>query len=140
VVVSTTSKHRVLLADDDLRILRFARLKLMASGYDVVTAVTGKEALDMVDSEGPDILVLDLKMPGMGGLDVLKALRVSSGLPVIVISAATDLAGQALDAGADAFMSKPFNPDELPGTIRTILSGNIGTNGRPSSRVPSPAA
>lgn len=139
-MVSIRNKHRVLLADDDLRILRFARLKLMASGYDVVTAMTGQEALDMIDSEGPDILVLDLKMPGMGGLDVLKALRVSSRLPVIVTSAATDLAGQAIKAGADAFMPKPFNPDELPATIETILLGNIGSNRGSSSRILSPAA
>ena len=119
---SSKTKHRVLLVDDDQRILNFARLKLMASGYDVVTAMTGQGARTMIESEQPDILLLDLKMPGMGGLEVLRVLRTSSQLPVIVISAATDLAQEALGLGANAYMSKPFNPDELPERIEAILA------------------
>jgi two-component system KDP operon response regulator KdpE len=118
---SVKTNQRVLLVDDDQRILNFSRLKLMASGYDVITAMTGQGALTMIESQKPDILLLDLKMPGMGGLEVLKTLRASSQLPVIVISAATELAEEALGLGANTYLPKPFDPDELPVRIETIL-------------------
>ncbi len=120
---SIGTRHRVLLVDDDPRILNFARLKLLATGYDVITAMTGQGALAMIESEKPDILLLDLRMPGMGGLDVLRVLRASSQLPVIVVSAATDLAEEALGLGANDYLAKPFDPDELPGRIEAILGG-----------------
>jgi DNA-binding response OmpR family regulator len=123
VVGSTRNRQLILLVDDDQRILHFARVKLMASGYDVVTAMTGHGALTMIESQEPDIMVLDIMMPGMGGLEVLKALRNCSQLPVIVISAATDCAEEAVRLGANAFVSKPFNPDELVGRIESILAG-----------------
>jgi two-component system KDP operon response regulator KdpE len=112
---------RVLLVDDDQRILNFARVKLRASNYEVITAMTGQGALTMIESHKPDIMVLDLKMPGMGGLEVLKVLRGSSELPVIVMSAASELAEEAIRLGANTFMPKPFNPDELFRRIETIL-------------------
>jgi len=111
------------VVDDDQRILRFARLKLLASGYDVITAMTGQAALTMIESHEPDMMVLDLKMPGMGGIDVLKILRTSSALPVIVVSAATDLAEEVVRLGANAFLPKPFSPDELLRRIESILAG-----------------
>jgi two-component system, OmpR family, KDP operon response regulator KdpE len=122
-VVGTITRHRILLVDDDQRILHFARLKLMASGYNVITAMTGQGALTMIESEEPDVVVLDLKMPGMGGLEVLKIVRSSSDLPVIVVSAAADLAEEALVAGADDFISKPFDVDELVRRIAQTLEG-----------------
>ena len=112
---------RVLLVDDDQRILNFARVKLRASNYEVMTAMTGEGALTMIESQKPDLMVLDLKMPGMGGLEVLKVLRRSSELPVIVMSAASELAEEAVRLGANTFMSKPFDPDELSRRIETIL-------------------
>jgi DNA-binding response OmpR family regulator len=112
---------RVLLVDDDQSILNFARLKLRASNYEVVTAMTGQGALTMIESQKPDIMVLDLKMPGVGGLEVLKVLRGSSELPVIVVSATSELAEEAIRLGANTFMPKPFDPDELSRRIETIL-------------------
>lgn len=118
----TKTNNLVLLVDDDERILRFMRLGLKASGYDVVTAMTGEAALAMIESQGPDLVVLDLKMPGMGGLEVLKTLRSRSDLPVIVVSAA-DQAGEALELGAKAYVPKPFDPDQLLRDIQRTLSG-----------------
>jgi DNA-binding response OmpR family regulator len=115
------NQYRVLLVDDDPKILNFARLKLKVSGFEVITAMTGHGALTMIESQKPDIIVLDLKMPGMGGLEVIRIIRTSSNLPVIVVSAATDLEKEALDLGANAFMSKPFDPDELVRRIQAIL-------------------
>jgi DNA-binding response OmpR family regulator len=119
---------RVLVADDDERIISFTRLKLRASGYAVVTAKTGQGALSMIESENPDLVVLDLRMPGMGGLEVLKTVRTSSELPVIVVSAATDLAEEALKAGADYFIPKPFDPDELVRRIEKTLERQERSN------------
>jgi DNA-binding response OmpR family regulator len=122
------TRHRILLVDDDERILRFARLKLMTSGYDVTTAMTGQGALTKIESEKPDVIVLDLKMPGMGGIKALKELRRTSQIPVIVITAATELVEEALGLGANTYLSKPFDPDELTRRIRTILE-NQGASG-----------
>ena len=113
------TKHRVLLVDDE-RLLRFARLKLITSDLDVLTATTGESALMMVESAKPDIFLLDLRMPGMGGLEVLRALRSHSALPVLIVSAA-DLPPEALTLGANGYIPKPFNPDELLREILTIL-------------------
>jgi two-component system, OmpR family, KDP operon response regulator KdpE len=124
-VAGIISRHRILLVDDDQRILHFSRLKLMASGYEVVTAMTGQGALTMIESQKPDILVLDLKMPGMGGLEVLRVLRRFSRIPVIVVSGAEELAEQALSLGANAYMAKPFNPDELINKISNILDKEL---------------
>jgi DNA-binding response OmpR family regulator len=120
-VVGTITRHRILVVDDDQRILHFSRLKLMASGYNVTTAMNGQGALTMIESEKPDVVVLDLRMPVMGGLEVLRILRSHSELPVIVMSAATDLAEEALVAGADDFIAKPFVVDELVRRIEQIL-------------------
>ena len=113
-------KHRVLLVDDDERVLRFARLKLMASGFDVLTAMTGQGALAMIESGEPDIVILDMRMPGMSGLDVLRELRSHSDMPVIIISAA-ELPAEAITLRANAYIPKPFDPDELLREIQTIL-------------------
>ena len=112
---------RVLVVDDDVKILKFLRLSLVLAGYDVVTASNGDEALTLVRSEKPDIMVLDLLMPVMDGFEVLKRLRVSSKLPVLAISAHTSSAEKALSLGASEFMAKPFKPDELVKTIKTLL-------------------
>jgi DNA-binding response OmpR family regulator len=128
--VLTTKARRVLVADDDERIVRFTRLKLMASGYDVVTAMTGHGALTMIESENPDIVVLDLRMPGMGGLEVLRIVRSSSQLPVIVVSAATDLAEKACVAGANDYLPKPFDPNDLVRRIEKALEGRCRNNRR----------
>ena len=89
-MVMAKINYRVLLVDDDIRMLHFTRVKLMASGYDVITAITGQGALAATESRKPDIMVLDLKMPGMRGLEVLRLLRTSSKLPVTITGESVD--------------------------------------------------
>ena len=114
--------HRILVVDDDRRVLNFLRLKLVAEGNEVVTAMNGPDALAAIESQKPEILVIDIAMPGISGLDVLRILRSSSSdLPVIVMSAATDLASEALRLEANSFVPKPFDPDDLVNTIESIL-------------------
>src|SRR4030042_1076865 len=115
------SKMRVLVVDDDEKILRFIGSSLRLAGYDVATATSGEEALQLLESKKPQIMILDILMPQTDGFEVLKRLRPVSKLPVIAISAHTSAAGQALNLGANAFLAKPFRPDELIKKIKALL-------------------
>jgi len=114
-------KACVLVVDDDAKILRFVRTSLTLAGYEVVTATTGEEALQLQKSKKPDVMLLDIFMPGMDGFEVLRRLRATSELPVIVFSAHASAAGEALGLGANDFLAKPFMPDELAKRIEHIL-------------------
>ena len=116
------SKLLVLVVDDDARILRFLGTSLRLSGLDVVTATGGEEALRLVESARPDIMLLDIVMSPMDGLGVLKSLRATSIMPVIAMSAHASAAGEALRLGANAFVNKPFRLDELVKEIKTVLA------------------
>jgi len=111
----------VLVVDDEPGIGNMLRIKLRLSGYDVITALGGQEALDLVASAKPDIMLLDVIMPGVDGFEVLQKLRAYSQLPVIVFSARQDNAAEALELGANDFLAKPFAPEELENKIRSIL-------------------
>jgi len=111
----------ILLVEDEERILRFINISLRAAGYRVLTATTGEQALDLVQSQKPDMMLLDIFLPGMNGLDALRKLRTFSTMPVIVISARDSLGPQALEFGANEFITKPFKPDDLIQRIRAIL-------------------
>ena len=115
------NKVCVLVTDDDVRILRFIRSSLTLANYVVITATSGEEALKLAGSEKADILVLDMLMPLMDGLEVLRRLRAVSDLPVIAISAHTSTAEKALSLGANDFLAKPFVPDELIKRIKVLL-------------------
>jgi two-component system KDP operon response regulator KdpE len=115
-------QFRVLLVDDEERILNFLRYKLKGVGYEVLTAKNGQEALEVVQSQEPDLMVLDLVMPKMDGFEVLKELRTFSQIPVIVLSARDADADKikGLRSGADDYLSKPFNSDELVARIEAV--------------------
>ncbi len=115
------SKKTVLLVDDEPGILRFLSIKLRISGYEVVTASSGEKALELVEPTKPDIMLLDIIMPGIDGLQVLRKLRAFSSVPVIAVSARRDAAQKAMTMGASDYLVKPFNPDELVGKIKTIV-------------------
>jgi DNA-binding response OmpR family regulator len=119
---SMIKPFRVLLVDDEERILNFLRTKLTASGYDVLTAGDGQAALEQVQTQEPDLMVLDLVMPGMDGFEVLKELRSFSGIPVIILSArGSDMDKiRGLETGADDYLAKPFNPDELVARVEAV--------------------
>ena len=112
----------VLVVDDDERILDFLRPKLRSTGYKVLTASNGVEALEIAKSQELDLLVLDLMMPEMDGFEMLKELRGFSGAPVIILSArGNDIDKiRGLKLGADDYLPKPFNPDELIARIEAV--------------------
>ena len=112
----------ILLVDDEERILNFLASKLKASGYAVIAAKDGAQALEQVKGQEPDLMVLDLIMPRMDGFEVLKELRRFSAMPVIVLSARGANADKikGLSLGADDYLAKPFNPDELVARIEAV--------------------
>lgn len=113
----------ILLVDDEVRILNFLKAKLKASGYKVITALNGLEALEQVQNSQPDLVILDILMPKMDGLEALKQLRTFSNIPVIVLTAKGEDVDKikGLSLGADDYMAKPFNPDELLARIKAVL-------------------
>jgi len=116
-------QYRIMVVDDEIRILNFLKSKLKAAGYEALTASNGQEALDLVQTREPDLIVLDVLMPVMSGLEMLKELRTFSKVPVIILSAkGSDIDKiKGLGLGADDYLPKPFNPDELVARIKAVL-------------------
>ena len=119
----SSKKYRLLVVDDEIRILNFLRSNLRALGYEVVTASNGREALEQFHASHPDIILLDIVMPEMNGFDVLKEIRGFSKVPVIFLSAKGNERDRitGLDMGADDYISKPFSPDELVSRIEAVM-------------------
>jgi DNA-binding response OmpR family regulator len=115
-------QFRILVVDDEPHILTFLTIKLKASGYEVITANNGQEALAQVQGQEPDLLVLDVVMPRMDGFETLKRIRAFSSVPVIILSAKEGNADKinGLKLGADDYLSKPFSPDELIARIEAL--------------------
>jgi two-component system, OmpR family, KDP operon response regulator KdpE len=125
---------KILIADDDPHMLRALRITLTARGYDVVTAADGTAALDAAIREHPDILVLDLGMPGLTGIEVIEAVRGWSTAPVLVVSGRSESWDkvEALDAGADDYVTKPFSADELLARIRALSRRTVSATEEPT--------
>ncbi|WP_433393184.1 response regulator [Micromonospora sp. KLBMP9576] len=113
---------RILVVDDEPQILRALRINLRARGYDVDLAATGAAALRAAAGHSPDLVVLDLGLPDLDGIDVIRGLRGWSAVPIIVLSgrAGSEDKVAALDAGADDYVTKPFGVDELLARIRAV--------------------
>jgi two-component system KDP operon response regulator KdpE len=126
-----THGARILVVDDEPQILRSLRTTLASHGYDVQTAATGEEALAAVDGRLPDLVLLDLVLPGLSGLEVCRHLRARSSLPILVLSARGDERDKvaALDLGADDYLTKPFGVNELLARIRAALRRAVGARG-----------
>ena len=122
------SPVRILVVDDDPVIQKLLEVNFQMEGYDVATAGDGAEALAAVAAERPDAVVLDMMMPKIDGIEVLRRLKAdpaTSSLPVLLLSAraqASDVA-DGLDAGADAYMTKPFDPVDLLERVASLLKG-----------------
>ena len=114
---------RVLVIDDEPQILRALRINLSVRGYEVTTAATGAEALRAAADHRPDVVILDLGLPDISGIEVLHGLRGWLTVPVIVLSARTDSSDkvEALDAGADDYVTKPFGMDEFLARLRAAV-------------------
>ncbi len=114
---------RVLVVDDDENIVELVKLYLVRDGYRVLTAYDGIEALRLAREGHPDLIVLDIMMPGINGLDVCRTLRDESDVPIIMLTARTtdDDKLTGLNLGADDYVTKPFSPKELAARVRAVL-------------------
>ena len=115
-------KDRVLIVEDDKSIRNFLKTVLEANNFDVIMAVNGAEAYSMVTSQCPDLVILDLGLPDMDGMKILKGIREWSAMPILVVSARSHERDkvEALDAGADDYLTKPFSVEELLARLRVM--------------------
>lgn len=133
-------KDKVLIIEDEQNISNFISTVLTANGFDVLVTGSGAQALSMVTSHCPDLVILDLGLPDMDGMEILRSVRSWSNLPVIVVSARTQERDKvaALDQGADDYIEKPFGTSELLARIRTAIrhtrtsleNGSIAQSGK----------
>ena len=115
--------ERILVVDDEPKIVKLARDYLEQSSYGVLTAVDGPTALAIARADKPDLVVLDLNLPGMDGLDVCRQLRRESDVPIIMLTARIEETDRliGLELGADDYITKPFSPRELVARVRAVL-------------------
>jgi two-component system KDP operon response regulator KdpE len=127
---------KVLIADDDPQLVRALRITLAAHGYEVVAAPDGDAAIALAAKEKPDVVMLDLGMPRLDGVQVIHALRGWTTVPIIVVSGRAGSADkvEALDAGADDYVTKPFQIDELLARLRALSRRATEASGSPVVR------
>jgi two-component system KDP operon response regulator KdpE len=120
---SEKTRYKILAVDDEQRMVRFIQLNLEQDGFLVITAYNGKEALEQVRTQLPDLVLLDIMMPDINGFEVLKKIREVNNVPVIMLTAKgeEDDRIQGLELGADDYITKPFSPRELVSRIRAVL-------------------
>jgi DNA-binding response OmpR family regulator len=116
-------KTTILTADDDPQLLRLVMRNLQLEGYDVITASDGQQALELVEAQAPDLVLLDVMMPKMDGFTVCQHVREFSAVPIIIITARGQDQDKVrgLDLGADDYLTKPFSVDELLARVRAVL-------------------
>jgi two-component system KDP operon response regulator KdpE len=117
----------VLVVDDEPQILRALRVNLTARSYEVITAATARAALDAAARHHPDVVLLDLGLPDLDGIDVVRGLRGWTSVPIIILSGRSQSLAkvQALDAGADDYVTKPFSVDELLARVRAVTRRSL---------------
>ena len=126
--------RRILVVDDEPQITRVLRTSLSSQGYDIRVANDGETALEIMKDWTPDLVITDLSMPNMDGLELCRRLRVTSQVPIIVLSVSGEerTKVQALDAGADDYVTKPFGIEELLARVRAALRRVPAENGQAS--------
>ena len=127
-------RSKILIVEDEYRISNFMGAVLGSQNYDIVTASTGREAMSMISSHCPDLVILDLGLPDMDGMDIIRSVREWTTLPIVVVSARMHERDKvaALDAGADDYITKPFGTSELLARIRTAIRHTRMTGGNMS--------
>ncbi len=133
----TENKIKILIVDDERPIRRFLKTTLVAHGFDVVEAFSGRDALNLTSENKPDIIILDLGLPDMDGTDVIRALREWTKIPIIILSVRDQENDKivAFDSGADDYLTKPFGVGELIARIRVALRHSISMDESPVFQV-----
>ncbi len=127
---------RILVVEDELKIARLVKEYLVEAGFDVLTAGDGRTAIALARSERPDLVVLDIGLPKVDGLDVTRALRTTSSVPIVMLTARTEETDRVigLELGADDYVTKPFSPRELVARIKAVLRRTNGVVGSETVR------
>jgi two-component system KDP operon response regulator KdpE len=130
-------KKRIVVVDDEPRMVRFVKMNLDLEGYQTLEANDGFQALEKVREYQPDLVLLDVEMPGLDGFETLKRLREISDTPVIMLTVRSDEDDRikGLDLGADDYVTKPFSPRELSSRIRAVLRRFEQTSSRPEDQI-----
>ncbi len=117
------SKIQILVVDDEPRYLKLVSYNLKAAGYEVITATTGEEAMSLVAGKSPDLIILDIRLPGIDGYEVCTRIREFSSVPIIMLTAKGEEREkvQGLRLGADDYVTKPFGAEELMARVETVL-------------------
>jgi len=133
-VIDAAHGARILIVDDEPTLRRTLRANLLARGYQVALAETGEDALAQATARLPDLVILDLMLPGLSGLEVCRLLRARSAMPILVLSARGEeqTKVRALDMGADDYLTKPFGMDELLARLRALLRQPVTSSGEAS--------
>lgn len=115
---------KILIVEDEVKIARFIELELKYEGYDVIVAHDGRNGLEKAINEDPDLIILDIMLPGLSGIEVCRRVRLESEVPIIMLTAKDDVTDKVagLDMGADDYMTKPFAIEELLARIRVALN------------------
>ncbi len=123
VMTNQDEKRNILVVDDEPQITRVLKTTLSSHGYGIRTAADGEQALQELKGWSPDLVITDLRMPNVGGLELCRAIRAESRVPIIVLSVKGEesIKVEALDAGADDYVTKPFNVNELLARVRAAL-------------------
>lgn len=134
--MSSQPKQTILIVDDEPRMVRFVKMNLDLEGYITLEANNGLQALEKVRDYNPDLVLLDVEMPGMDGFETLKRIREISDAAVIMLTVRADEEDRikGLDLGADDYVTKPFSPRELSSRIRAVLR-RFETPGRPDKQI-----
>ena len=112
-----------MVVDDSIVIRKMVEIALEEDDYKIITAISGKEGMQLLDQENPNLVILDMMLPDMNGIDLLKAIKASKGIPVIMLSGkdSPQLIETAKGVGADDFLPKPFRDEELIDKVKTLL-------------------
>ena len=124
-------EHKILVVDDELEIRNLLSQFLTEEGYEVILASNGEEAIELAERENPQVILLDILMPGIDGIETCKRLKAKEEtrfIPVIMATALWDTYTEAIDAGAEDFVTKPFNLAELSHRVKSILRVRYLTN------------
>ena len=116
--------EKILVVDDERPVREVVALILERAGYEVVRATNGREAIEVAAKDNPQLIILDMRMPGLHGIDTCRELRSrqgSRGIPILVLTGYVENERAALDAGVDGFLTKPFRPEELIERVKVLL-------------------
>ncbi|UCC16186.1 MAG: response regulator [Dehalococcoidales bacterium] len=132
-------RKRILIVDDELGIVKILGIKLGLSGYDVINTTSGTEAIELLRKQEPDIMLLDMVLPDMSGMDVIDRVRAFSQVPIIMYSGLPNIAELARKLEVNDYIGKPFDPDLLVDKIRLVLSTHHSVRGYDANKEESPS-